>query len=154
MKKKIYIILTYLVVFLNSNSLSDNSNNKLKIGLLVPFSGEYQELGNSFLFSIQLALEEIGDKNILIIPRDSGSNDPKKLIQGIKEISAEGAKIIIGPINFDEIEEAKKYPNMIFISPSNMNPEIQKNIISIGISLESQLVSLKKFLENKKKIEQ
>tara|TARA_B100001093_G_scaffold314270_1_gene299860 strand:+ start:47 stop:1201 length:1155 start_codon:yes stop_codon:yes gene_type:complete len=151
MKKKIYIILTYLVVFLNSNSLSDNSNNKLKIGLLVPFSGEYQELGNSFLFSIQLALEEIGDKNILIIPRDSGSNDPKKLIQGIKEISAEGAKIIIGPINFDEIEEAKKYPNMIFISPSNMNPEIQKNIISIGISLESQLVSLKKFLENKKK---
>ena len=109
MKKKIYIILTYLVVFLNSNSLSDNSNNKLKIGLLVPFSGEYQELGNSFLFSIQLALEEIGDKNILIIPRDSGSNDPKKLIQGIKEISAEGAKIIIGPINFDEIEDANWY---------------------------------------------
>jgi hypothetical protein len=151
MKKKIYIILTYLIVFLNSNSLSDNSNNKLKIGLLVPFSGEYQELGNSFLFSIQLALEEIGDKNILIIPRDSGSNDSKKLIQGIKEISAEGAKIIIGPINFDEIEEAKKYPGIIFISPSNMNPDIQKNIISIGISLESQLVSLKKFLEKKKK---
>ena len=103
------------------------------------------------MFSIQLALEEIGDKNILIIPRDSGSNDSKKLIQGIKEISAEGAKIIIGPINFDEIEEAKKYPGIIFISPSNMNPDIQKNIISIGISLESQLVSLKKFLEKKKK---
>ena len=33
----------------------------LKIGLLAPLSGEYKELGNSFLYSLQLALEELND---------------------------------------------------------------------------------------------
>ena len=56
----------------------------LKIGLLAPLSGEYKELGNSLLFSLQLALEEIDDKNVFIIPRDSGFNDKKKLNTAFK----------------------------------------------------------------------
>ena len=152
MKKTFIIILSYLAIFLNSFSFGEVVENKLKIGLLVPFSGKYKELGNSFLFSMQLALEEIGDDNILIIPRDSGSDDKEQLNKAIREIAAEDIKIVIGPINFNEIEEVTKYSNMIFISPSNINPRIKKNVISIGISLESQLLSLKKFLKEQKKI--
>jgi len=152
MKKTFIIILSYLAIFLNSFSFGEVVENKLKIGLLVPFSGKYKELGNSFLFSMQLALEEIGDDNILIIPRDSGSDDKEQLNKAIREIAAEDVKIVIGPINFNEIEEVTKYSNMIFISPSNINPRIKKNVISIGISLESQLLSLKKFLKEQKKI--
>ena len=152
MKKTFVIILSYLAIFLNSFSFGEVVENKLKIGLLVPFSGKYKELGNSFLFSIQLALEEIGDDNILIVPRDSGSDDKEQLNKAIREIAAEDVKIVIGPINFNEIEEVTKYSNMIFISPSNINPRIKKNVISIGISLESQLLSLKKFLKEQKKI--
>ena len=50
----------------------------LKIGLLAPLSGEYKELGNSILYSLQLALNEIDDKNVYIIPRDTGSRMIKK----------------------------------------------------------------------------
>ena len=62
MKKKIFIILTYILVFFNSNLLSNENKQILKIGLLAPLSGEYKELGNSLLYSLQLALDEIGDE--------------------------------------------------------------------------------------------
>ena len=40
---------------------------------------------------------------------------------------------------------------MVFISPSNINPEFENNIISIGISLESQMISLMEFIQKQKK---
>ena len=152
MKKKIITIITYILISFNTNLLSDEDNNLLKVGLLAPLSGEFKDLGDSLLYSLQLALREIDDKNVHIIPRDSGSNDKKKLNDAIKEIRAEGAKVIIGPINNKDFDEVKKYDDIVFISPSNMNPEFQKNIISIGISFESQMLSLINFLEKKKKI--
>ena len=90
MKKKIYIIITYLFIFFNSNLLSNENNNSLKIGLLAPLSGQYKELGNSMLHSLQLALNEIGDKNVSIIPQDSGSDDKKKLNNAVQELKSKG----------------------------------------------------------------
>jgi len=151
MKKKILTIITYILVFFNSNLLSNENNNVLKIGLLAPLSGEYKELGQSLLYSLQLALDEIGDKNVYIIPRDSGSSDKKKLNDAIREIRSQGANIVIGPINNSDFDEVKKYNNMTFISPSNINPDFQNNIISIGVSFESQMQALKKFIKKQKK---
>ena len=151
MKKKILTIITYILVFFNSNLLSNENNNVLKIGLLAPLSGEYKELGQSLLYSLQLALDEIGDKNVYIIPRDSGSSDKKKLNDAIREIRSQGANIVIGPINNSDFDEVKKYNNMTFISPSNINPYFQNNIISIGVSFESQMQALKKFIKKQKK---
>ncbi len=147
---KLLATLLFLILFsLNTNSFSDE--NKLKIGLLAPFSGEYKDLGNSMLLSVQLALDEVDDKNIIIIPRDTGSNNKNKLNIAIKEIINEGVKVIIGPVNSKDFEEAYKYKETIFLSPSNTNPEIKNNIISIGISLESQLNALGEFISKKKK---
>ena len=46
MKKKLIFIISYIIIFFNSNVFSDENNKKLKIGLLA-LSGEYRELGNS-----------------------------------------------------------------------------------------------------------
>ena len=65
---KIFItFLSYILIFFNTNLFSDEVKNKLKIGLLAPFSGEYKNLGESLLFSTQLALNEIGDNKIVIM---------------------------------------------------------------------------------------
>ena len=151
MKNKFIAIVSYLLIFFNSNLLSNENNSTLKIGLLAPLSGEYKELGDSLLYSLQLALDEINDKNVQIIPRDSGSNDKKKLIKAIQEIRSQGVNIVIGPINNEDFDEVKKFNDMIFISPSNINPEFQGNIISIGVSLESQMFALMKFIKKQKK---
>ena len=151
MKNKFITIITYILIFFNSNLLSNENNNILKVGLLAPLSGEYKELGDSLLYSLQLALDEIDNKNVHIIPRDSGSNDKKKLYKAIQEIRSQGANIVIGPINNEDFDEVKKFNDMVFISPSNINPEFQNNIISIGVSLESQMLALMKFIKKQKK---
>ena len=151
MKKTILIILSYLILFINSNTFSSEKNENLKIGLLAPLSGEYSELGYSLLYSLQLALDEINDDNVYIIPRDAGFNNKEKLNAAIQEIKSEGANVIIGPISHEDFVEAKKYNDITFISPSNVSPEFTNNIISVGISLESQLIALVNFLKEQKK---
>ena len=149
---KIFIaFLSYILIFFNTNALSSETTDKLKIGLLAPFSGEYKNLGNSLLLSTQLALDEIGDSKIVIIPRDSGSNSKEKLNKSIKEIIDAGAKIIIGPVDSDNFQELKKYKDIIFISLSNKEPKVKENIISIGISLDSQISALEKFINKQGK---
>ena len=39
MKKKIVILLSYIILFFNSNLLSNENDKKLKIGLLAPLTG-------------------------------------------------------------------------------------------------------------------
>ena len=151
MKSKLFLFLFYILFIFNSNLLSDENIKTLKVGLLAPLSGPYNEIGRSLLNSLQLALEEIDDKNVIIVPRDSGFNDKDKLNSAISDMQTNGVKIIIGPTNFDEFDEVKKYNELIFISPSNINPDFSNNIISIGVSLESQLVALTEFIKKKKK---
>ena len=151
MKSKIIISIFYLLFVINSNLLSEEDNKTLKVGLLAPLSGPYSEIGNSLLYSLQLSLEEINDKNVFILPKDSGFNNKDRINSAIKEFKSSGVKIIIGPIVYEEFEQIKKYTDLVFISPSNMKPEISNNIISIGVSLESQLIALTEFIKKQKK---
>ncbi len=151
MKTKIYLLLFYILFIFNSNLLSDESNKVLKVGLLAPLSGPYNEIGNSLLYSLQLALEEIGDEDVIIIPEDSGYENEEKINSAINRLRNLGIKIIIGPATFKEFNQVKKHSDLVFISPSNINPEFSKNVISIGISLESQLAALMEFLKKQKK---
>ena len=151
MKNKLVIIITYILIFFNSNLISNEDNNVLKVGLLAPLSGEYKDLGNSLLYSLQLALDELNDKNVIVIPLDSGSNDKEKLVNAVKEMRSKDVRVVIGPINNEDFDYVKQFNDMVFISPSNINPEFQNNIISIGISFESQMVSLMKFIKKQKK---
>jgi len=151
MIKFLFIFLSYVFILFNNNLFGSEEDGKLKIGLLVPFSGKYQELGNSLLLSTQLALDEIDDKDIVIIPRDSGSDDKEKLNLAIKELINNNVKVIIGPPNSTFADELEKYNETIFISLSNKNPKISKNTINIGISLESQILAIKNLLEKEKK---
>ena len=150
------LLITIFLIFFNFNSslYSQELNNKIKIGLLVPFSGEYAEVGESLLYSLQLALKEIDDDRLTIFPKDTGFNNKEKLNKKIKELIEEEVKVIIGPLTEIELNEVYKYKNLIFVSLSNINPGIKNNVISIGVGLESQLIAIKKFLEkeNKNKI--
>ena len=151
MFKIISVFLSYIFIIFNTNLIADENDGKLRIGLLAPLSGDYKDLGTSLLLSTQLALGEINDDNVVIIPRDSGSDNKEKLNSAIEDIIANGAKIIIGPPTSFLRNELEKYNDTIFISLSNKNPKIKKNVINIGISLESQLAAIKEFLIKEKR---
>ena len=151
MKNKFFLLIFYIIFIFNSNLFSNENNQTLKVGLLAPLSGPYSEIGNSLLYSLQLALEEINDKHVVIVPRDSGFNDEKKILSAIEDIRSSGIKVVIGPTTFEEFDFIKKYNDLIFISPSNINPDFANNISSIGVSLESQLIALNNFIKKQKK---
>ncbi|SVE03139.1 uncharacterized protein METZ01_LOCUS455993, partial [marine metagenome] len=76
MKKLItFLILAYLSFTINSSATTQEkkieNKNILKIGVLLPLSGQFQDIGESFLKAIQLALYDISDENIKIYPKDS-----------------------------------------------------------------------------------
>ena len=151
MIKIIITFLFYIFLIFNTTLVANETDGKLRIGLLAPFSGKYKNLGESLLLSTQLALDEINNENIIIIPRDSGSDDKDKMNLAIKEIINNGAKVVIGPMTSSYLNEVEKYKNTIFISLSNKEPKISNNIINIGISLESQLEAIEKLLLKEKK---
>tara|TARA_B100001093_G_scaffold498691_1_gene547081 strand:+ start:253 stop:1407 length:1155 start_codon:yes stop_codon:yes gene_type:complete len=151
MIKIIITFLYYIFLTFNTNLVASENDKKLRVGLLAPFSGEYKNLGESLLLSTQLALDEIDNENIIIIPRDSGSGDKVKLNLAIKEIIDSGAKVVIGPMTSMFSDEVEQYKNVTFISLSNKEPKISNNTINIGISLESQLAAIEQLLIKEKK---
>ena len=112
MIKIIITFLSYIFILFNTSLVANENDGKLRVGLLAPFSGENKNLGESLLLSTQLALNEIDNNDIIIIPRDSGSDDKEKLNLAIKEIIASGSKIVIGPATSTYFNEIKKYKNL------------------------------------------
>ena len=152
MKKTIVIFLSYLLVTFNSFVFAVENNNKniLKIGILAPFSGEFKFIGETILYSINLALHDINDESIKIYPKDSGSNK-EEILSACKDFQNEGVKIIIGPVDSTFVNELKEFEDLIFLSLSNMNSVIEKNVIMMGINLESQLLGIKNFINKQDK---
>jgi len=154
MKKIItFSILTYLLFTINSNAINENSNennledsNVLKVGVLLPLSGEFQEIGESFLKAIQLALYDISNENIKIYLKDSKGNALSAYLSA-KELEEEGIEIVIGPIFYESLERLGEVDKITFISLTNKTKEIPKNTIAFGINIESQIDALKKYFK-------
>jgi len=148
MKKVIiFLILTYLLFTINSSAANQNLNEKvLKIGVLLPLSGKFQDTGESFLKAIQLALYDISNENIKIYPKDSKANALNTYLAA-KEFEDLGIKVVIGPIFYESLERLNEINNITFISFTNMTENIPKNIIAFGINIESQIEALKKYFD-------
>ena len=145
MKKFIqFIIFTFIGLILNI--LQSLADEKIRIGLVVPLSGEYKEVGNSILKSARLAINKIDDLRIEIIPRDSGSN-PETTLRVSKELYEQGIRIIIGPVFNKNLIYLEELNEVTFLSLSNTNINNPKNVISGGINAISQINAIKKFQE-------
>lgn len=145
MKKFIlFIIFTFTGLILNNAQTF--ANEKIQIGLVVPLSGEYKEVGNSILKATRIAINRIDDKKLEIIPRDSRSN-PEITLKVSKELNEKGIKIIIGPVFNKNMIYLDELSEVTFLSLSNTNINNPKNVISGGINAVSQLNAIKKFQE-------
>ena len=148
-KLLIFSILAYLSFTINSSGTTQNQNNSgnekiLKIGVLLPLSGKFQNVGESFLKAIQLALYDVSNENIKIYPRDSKAN-ALDAYRAAKEFEELGIKVVIGPIFYESLERLSEINNITFISLTNKTKKIPKNVIAFGINIESQIEALKKY---------
>ena len=120
------------------------AEEKIRIGLLVPLSGQNKEIGKSIVKSTRLAINKINNSSIEILPRDTASN-PDTTFENAKELSESGVKIIIGPIFNKNLIYLDQLKDTLFLSLTNKTIDNPKNIISVGINARSQLNTIKKF---------
>ena len=120
------------------------SEEKIKIGLIIPLSGEYKEIGQSIVNATRLAINKIDNPQIEILPRDTKSN-PETTLKVSKELYNAGVRVIIGPVfnkNLIYLDELKE---VIFLSLTNKVTNNPKNVISAGINAISQINTIIKF---------
>ena len=135
---------------INSSAADQNSakNKKdLKIGVLLPLSGKFEVVGQSFLKAIQLALQDISNENIIIYPKDSKAN-ALDAYKAAKEFDKLGIEIVIGPIFYESLNKLNEINNITFISFTNKTERIPNNTIAFGININSQISALKKYFNN------
>ena len=146
MYKFFKIILFTIIISLFNYQYTFANNEKIKIGLLVPLSGEYKELGQLIIKSTRMALDDIGTNEIEIYPKNTNI-DPNVTLQSAIELKNEGVKIFIGPIFFKSLLYLDEVQDVVFLSLTNKTKNLPKNVISSGVNSLSQINAIKKFLE-------
>ncbi len=146
MYKFFKILILIIFSFLSFNNLAFTSEDKIKIGLLVPLTGDNKEIGQQIIKSTRTALKDINSKKLEIYPKDTGSN-PNKTLQSAIDLKNIGVRIVIGPVFYKNLDYLNEVQDIIFVSLTNKTLNLPKNIISGGINATSQLNTIKKFTE-------
>ena len=141
---KIIIIIIFSII-LNAEKLV--AAEKIKIGLLVPLSGQHQTTGKLILQSVRLAINKINNPDIEILPKDTKA-DPMVTFKAAKELGQNGVKIIIGPVFNQNLVYLDELKDIIFLSLTNKTIKNPKNVISVGINAYSQLRAIINFQES------
>ena len=142
MKTLIKLLFLILSIFLINQNVF--AYEKIKIGLIVPLSGENSLIGKKIIKSTRIAINKINDDRIEIIPKDTKSN-PIDALRVSKELYKNGVRIIIGPVFNESIKYLDDLKNVTFISFTNKLIGNPKNVISAGVNAISQIQTIKKF---------
>ncbi len=146
MKKLLNLIFFVFIFFIFTNKLFA-FEEKIKIGLLLPLSGQNEDIGKSVLRAVSLAINKIDDPVLEIYPKNNLDNSDDN-IKAAQELYDQGIRIFIGPIFDKNIKNLGKFSDAVFITFSNKNKSTQKNLIYAGVNATSQMAAIKKFLED------
>ncbi len=120
------------------------ASEKIKIGLIVPLSGENSLIGEKIIKSMRMAINKINDERVEIIPRDTKSN-PIDALKVSNELYKDGVRIIIGPVFNESTKYLDDLEDVTFLSFTNKLIGNPKNVISAGVNAISQVQTIKKF---------
>ena len=143
---KIFLIIFFSIsnlFFLTDHGIS--ADNKIKIGLLVPLTGDNAEIGKQIVKATRLALKDINSEKIEIFPKDTLS-DPNKTLKAANELKQLGINLILGPVFYENLIYLNEVREITFLSLTNKTLDLPKNVISTGINSTSQLNTIKKFI--------
>ena len=144
---KIFTNIIFFIIFFSvCTDQHLSASEKIKIGLLVPLSGENADVGNSIVKSVKLAISKINNDQIEIFPKDT-ENNPATTLKVAKDLNDMGIKIVIGPIFNKNLIYLDELKDMTFLSLTNKTLEIPKNVISVGTNSLSQISAIIKFQE-------
>ncbi len=149
MIKLIKIISFHILIFYLLLINSAIAIEKIKIGLLVPMTGNNKEIGQSIIKAVGLAVKDIDSNLIEIYPKDTATK-ANQTLKSAFELSEMGIEVVIGPVFYESLTYLDEMQNLTFLSLTNKTLDLPNNVISAGINSTSQFNTIKKFLENNK----
>ena len=133
------------------NNMNEKSyNDSVKIGLMLPLSGEHYRIGRSLLNASQMALEQINENNLIIYIADTG--DDRRLLENLYFLIDKDIDVLIGPVFTDKIIKIKdilKENKIITISLSNNSKLVEEKFHIFGLTLEDEINELLFYSLNK-----
>ena len=141
--KIVFFLVCNLFLFLAPCMSNDD---KIKIGLLIPLTGDNAEIGKQIVKATRLALSEINSNKIEIFPKDTQS-DANKTLRSAIELKQLGINLILGPVFYENLIYLDEVKDVTFLSLTNKTLDLPKNVISTGINSTSQLKTIKKFID-------
>ncbi len=125
--------------------------DRVKVGLLLPLSGDQSVLGNQLLNAAQLALFSFPDHKIELLPKDTSADPAIAFDQGT-DLLNKGAQIILGPLFSKEIDGLKA-PAMAATTPIlSFTNDIEKagqGVFVFGFSPDIQTLGILGFAMKK-----
>ena len=146
MKKIFKFLIINLLTSFTLYPIKIAAEEKIKIGILVPMTGENKDIGSLIIKSVRIAVKEIGSDILEIYPKDSGS-DPNKALTSAIELDRLGVNVVVGPVFHKSTSYLDEIEKNIFLSLTNKTIDLPKNVISSGVNATSQINAIKKFLE-------
>ncbi len=130
--KKI-VIFFFVILLILGSSCGNKQSNLIKIGLIIPITGDVKTFGESVRNSVLLAVDEINSKGgingrqIKIISADD-KNDPTEAANaGSKLINQDKVKFIIGSVASKSsipLSEICQQSKIVMITPTSTNPRV------------------------------
>lgn len=146
MKKKLIKLTVIFFIFIGSFSNVDSAEDKIKIGMLVPMTGDNKEIGELIIKAARLAVLDIDTNKLELYPKDTASS-PDKTLKSAKELRDMGINIVIGPVFYKSLIYLDEVVDVTFISLTNKTIDIPNNVITGGVNALSQVIAIKKFIE-------
>ncbi len=116
------------------------TDTRVKIGLLLPFSGQQAALGRSLLQAAEMGLFDVGDNRVEFLPADTATAAGAE--SAARQVLAAGAKIIVGPVFGPEarkiapIAQGARVPLLAF---TNDQSAAQPGVYIMGVTPQAQV---------------
>ena len=81
------------------------ADGPVRVALLLPLSGPSAALGESLLNAALMALYDVGDERLTLMPRDT-QGLPEGAIDAVEQAVADGAQIVLGPVFSASVQAA------------------------------------------------
>ena len=126
---------------LNSEIKLQLDNTRVKIGILLPLSGDNSQIGGSLLKAAKLSLNKTQNRNIQLFIKDT-ENSNTNIISSYYDLINEEVDIILGPLftkNIKIISPVSEDEKTLMITFSNNSEIKNENTFISGLTPEDEI---------------
>jgi branched-chain amino acid transport system substrate-binding protein len=115
------------------------SQTHLKVGALVPLTGQLEELGQTAVATLEIAKEDFLKNypvSMELVIEDTASN-PAQALQKLQILQQQGIRVVVGPFSSEVVNAVLPYANqnqILLISPTSTAPSLAQDDMLFRIS--------------------